>query len=187
MKRQTRYDAKYKTNYGHYIKCACANMCKLNLVHTTQDITNSNSAAPTSTVILDSRQVFLCKLIVHLIINPLHVNVVFQQSGLCKKFHCGWSLSVCQSRPFLLRCWMACGNKLLHSLDVRARMLQYLFPDGRRVKSGCGQPRCWWLFGCSMWCKFLLRTEERPQWSSLLSSLSFVGSYDPRRCIFQTR
>lgn len=31
---------------------------------------------------------------------------------------------------------MACG-KLLHSLDVRAQMLQYLFSDGRRAKSGC--------------------------------------------------
>lgn len=70
---------------------------------------------------------------------------------------------------------MVCGKKLLHSVDVRAWMLRCLFPDGRRVKSGCGQPRCWWLFGCSMWCKCLWRTEERPQWSSLLSSLSVVG------------
>lgn len=32
---------------------------------------------------------------------------------------------------------LACEKKLLHSLDVRARMLRYLFPDGRRAKSGC--------------------------------------------------
>ncbi|KAF7694071.1 hypothetical protein HF521_007824, partial [Silurus meridionalis] len=35
----------------------------------------------------------------------------------------------------VLRSLMACGKKLLHSLDVTARMLRNYFPDGRRVKS----------------------------------------------------
>jgi len=85
---------------------------------------------------------------------------------------------------FALRCRMACEKKLLHSLDVKARMLQYLF---FQMAGGWGvhvEPRCWWLFGCSMWCKCLWQTEERLQWSSLLSVLE---SCDPRRCNYQTR
>lgn len=44
---------------------------------------------------------------------------------------------MCVSPELVLRSQMVCEKKLLHSLDVRARMLRYLFPDGRRAKSGC--------------------------------------------------
>ncbi|KAI4877183.1 hypothetical protein NFI96_006966 [Prochilodus magdalenae] len=37
--------------------------------------------------------------------------------------------------PIIGKSLMAWGKKLLPSLDVRARTLQYLFPDGRKVKS----------------------------------------------------
>lgn len=90
----------------------------------------------------------------------------------------------CQSISWVLSCLMTWGNKLLHSLAVRAWIFWYLLPHSRRVKvcvrGTWGHPQCWWVFQMQfVWkIKRVWWREESLRWSSQLFSLCTAGCFE---------